>query len=87
MKIEVYGYDQCPFCLRAKQLLQEKGWDYIYYNIKTNPEYSNDLQKRLKNFGVNGSRITVPQIFINDDLIGGYTDLNSYVLQIDSGRT
>lgn len=87
MRIEVYGYDQCPFCLRAKQLLQEKGWNYIYYNIKTYPEYSDELQQRLKRFGMNGTRVTVPQVFIDDDLIGGYTDLNSYILQIDSGRS
>lgn len=85
MKIEVYGHDECPYCLRAKALLQDKGWNYIYYDIKRCPERAKELSNKMKSFGV--KNITVPQIFINEDSIGGFSDLTEYIADINDGRT
>lgn len=85
VKIEVYGHDECPFCLRAKSLLESKGWNYIYYNIKECPGSARELSDKMKALGIT-SGITVPQVFINGESIGGYTDLEEYAHTVDYGR-
>ncbi len=67
--VEIYSSNTCPYCVRAKQLLDSKGVDYVEYNI------SNDMEARAKMMErTNGAR-SVPQIFINDKHYGGCDDL------------
>ena len=68
-KIEVYTTDYCPYCVRAKSLLKNKGVEFKEIEVKTDQERL-DLVKKS-----NGMR-TVPQIFINDKHIGGFDDLH-----------
>ncbi len=73
--VEIYSSNTCPYCVRAKQLLDSKGVDYVEYNI------SNDLDARAKMMDrTNGAR-SVPQIFINDKHYGGCDDL--YALEAE----
>jgi len=73
--VEIYSSNTCPYCVRAKQLLDSKGVDYVEYNI------SNDMDARTKMMErTNGAR-SVPQIFINDDHYGGCDDL--YALEAE----
>jgi len=67
-KIEIYTKDYCPYCHRAKALLSHKGANFIEYDISADPEKASQMQQRAQ-------RRTVPQIFINDQHIGGCEDL------------
>lgn len=68
-KIEIYTWSSCPFCIRAKALLNQKGVDYTEYCIDGNERARAEMAERA-----NGRR-TLPQIFINDRHIGGCDDL------------
>lgn len=67
-KIEVYTTDYCPYCVRAKDLLKRKGIAFEEIMMSTQEERMALMEKA-------GGRRTVPQIFINDEGIGGYDDL------------
>lgn len=69
-KVEIYTWSTCPFCRRAKQLLNRKGVSYIEYKIDGDENARDAMVAR----GTNGKR-SVPQIFINDQHIGGSDDL------------
>lgn len=68
MKIEMYTQDLCGYCTAASKEFEERGWEYIGRNIK-HEDNKQELLKRLPNVK------TVPQIWIDDEHIGGYTDL------------
>ena len=69
-KVEIYSWQYCPFCIRAKSLLDSKGIKYKEYPIDGDPEARKAMQVRSK------GRNTVPQIFINDKSIGGCDELH-----------
>ncbi|WP_281811170.1 glutaredoxin 3 [Limnohabitans sp. MORI2] len=67
--VKMYTTAVCPYCIRAKQLLQSKGVTQIEeIRIDTNPE------QRAHMMEITGRR-TVPQIFIGDTHVGGCDDL------------
>jgi glutaredoxin 3 len=70
-KIEVYTSPFCGFCHQAKDLLEEKGAVFNEINIVAEPNRHEEMLKRA-----NGQR-TVPQIFIDNNHIGGCDDLYS----------
>ena len=70
-KIIIYTTETCPYCVRAKTLLQEKGLAYEEIRVDL------DERKREKMVAQTGRR-TVPQIFIDEKHIGGYDDLYQY---------
>ena len=67
--VEIYTWQTCPYCIRAKLLLWWKGVQYTEYKIDGNGGARVRMAARA-----NG-RKTVPQIFINDQHIGGCDDL------------
>jgi len=67
--IEIYSKDVCPYCTLAKRLLESKGQTYEEINLSTYPERTDEMLKRC------GGRMTVPEILIDDKLIGGFDDL------------
>lgn len=68
-KVEIYTKWSCPYCLRAKRLLDGKGVSYEEYDITMGgPQRAEMIQR------ANG-RITVPQVFIDGRHIGGSDDL------------
>ena len=67
--VEIYTRDLCGFCLRAKQLLKQKGWDFTEINISEQPEKRTEMEQRAE-----GAR-TFPQIFIDGEHIGGCDEL------------
>ncbi len=69
MKIEIYTTTTCPYCVKAKKLLQKKGLVFDEIDV------SNDSELREKMVEQAQGRRTVPQIFINDHPIGGCDDL------------
>ncbi|EIL96407.1 glutaredoxin [Rhodanobacter thiooxydans] len=68
-KIEVYSTAVCPYCVAAKNLLKSKGLEWTEVRVDT------DAAQRDAMLARSGGRRTVPQIFINDQHVGGYDDL------------
>ena len=68
-KVEIYTWSSCPFCIRAKGLLDKKGVEYTEYSIDGDEEARAKMRARA-----NG-RSSVPQIFIDDRHIGGCDDI------------
>lgn len=68
-KVEIYTWSRCPFCIRAKGLLKEKGIEFVEYGIDGDEEAREAMSVRA-----NGRR-SLPQIFINDRHVGGCDDL------------
>ncbi|MCG7984355.1 MAG: glutaredoxin 3 [Candidatus Thiodiazotropha lotti] len=67
--IAIYSTNQCPWCNRAKSLLQAKGLDYEEIDVSSD-------QARLVEMVERSGRRTVPQIFIDDIAIGGFDELS-----------
>lgn len=67
--VEIYTWQTCPYCIRAKMLLSWKGVKFTEYKIDGNEEARSKMAERA-----NGRR-SVPQIFINNQHIGGCDDL------------
>ena len=67
-KIEMYTSANCAYCVAAKNLLKSKGLDYAEIRIDTDPVRREEMLARAQ-------RRTVPQIFVNDRLVGGYDEL------------
>lgn len=73
MKIELYGAHWCKPCRDSKKLLESKNIEYAFYDVDE-PENHNKLTELL------GKKIdTVPKIFIDGKLLGGYLELSNYL--------
>lgn len=70
-KVEIYTWQTCPFCIRAKNLLVKKGVDFTEYSIDGDENAREKMAQRA-----NGRR-SVPQIFINDQHVGGCDDIHA----------
>lgn len=70
-KVIIYSTAICPYCVLAKQLLQEKNLAYTEIRVDLDPSEREDM------ITLSG-RHTVPQIFIDGKHIGGYTDLYAF---------
>ncbi|MEB3161182.1 MAG: glutaredoxin 3 [Synechocystis sp.] len=68
-KVEIYTWSTCPFCLRALALLKQKGVEFEEYCIDGDQVARDAMAERA-----NGRR-SLPQIFIDDQPIGGCDDL------------
>jgi glutaredoxin 3 len=70
-KIEVYTTAYCPYCRQAKSLLKQKGVAFEEIDV------SGDAAMREKMIELSGGRRTVPEIFINGKIVGGYDELRT----------
>lgn len=77
MKIEIYGKDGCTYCTLAKQHFDRHGLTYTYYDV-TAEGVKAELQARLP-AGVVLKQ--VPQIFIDNEHVGGYIDMTHWLLE------
>ena len=73
-KVEIYTKSNCSYCEMAKKYFDSQNIEYSLHDVE-NVETFNELLNR------NPSARTMPQIFINDQLIGGYTDLIEWLKQ------
>ena len=71
-KAVVWSKDSCPFCVQAKALLKQKGIEFEERNINT------DWTREQLLEAVPTAR-TLPQIFLDDKLIGGFTELRKHL--------
>jgi glutaredoxin 3 len=72
MKAIVWSKDACPYCVQAKTLLQLKGMEFEERNI------SKDWTREQLLEAVPTAR-TLPQIFLDDKLIGGFNELRQHL--------
>ncbi len=76
-QVTVYSGPSCPYCTKAKALLERKNIPFQEFNVKEDFSRLKEMLERT------GGRKTIPQIFIDDLHIGGCDDL--YALN-DSGK-
>jgi glutaredoxin 3 len=67
-KVVIYSTTVCPYCVQAKKLLDQKKVSYSEIYIDNDPAAREEMMQR-------SGRRTVPQIFINDQPVGGCDDL------------
>ena len=67
-KVLIYSKTYCPYCDRAKAMFKSKG---VAYEEIMLDDKDDEFAKLKQKTGM----MTVPQIFINDTLVGGYSDL------------
>ena len=72
-KIDIYTMTTCPYCVKAKKLLSTLGLTYTEHNVD---ESFDEMTKKLSE-KFNKTVMTVPQIIINDNYVGGYDDLEA----------
>ncbi len=70
-EVVIYTKPGCPYCIRAKALLDRKGATY------TEIVASNDPEKKAEMVERSGGAATFPQIFIDDQHIGGSDDIHA----------
>jgi len=68
-EVIVYGTAICPYCVRARSMLDKKGVNYKDVRLDQHPERRQEMETKA-----NG-RTSVPQIFIDDRHIGGFDDM------------
>jgi len=69
MQIDIYTSPLCGYCTVAKKLLVNKGVDFNEFDVLKNPSLKPTMIERSNGFK------TVPQIFINEQHIGGWEQL------------
>ena len=72
MKITIYTQDMCGYCTEAIKEFETRDWEYTSHNIKHPDNYDN-LKTLLPDVK------TVPQIWIDDEHIGGYDQLMEWL--------
>jgi len=71
MKAKLYTKPTCPFCIRAKELLTERGIEYEDIDVSKDPELRAEVAESVGGFR------TVPMIFLDEKFIGGFSDLQA----------
>jgi len=69
-RVRMYTTEWCGYCVRAKALLDKRGVAYEEIRMDDNPQFRRTLLDMT-------GRWTVPQIFVDDRPIGGYTELSA----------
>lgn len=66
--VVIYLTPICPYCVRARFLLDKKGVEYTVIDVATDTKLWDEMSRRSK-------RDTVPQVFIDDRHVGGFDDM------------
>ncbi len=77
MKAKVYGSSQCVWCDRVAKLLEDSGIDIEKIDISQGKEFIKEMQDAA------GKKVnTVPQVIIDDEYVGGYTETERFLNRI-----
>ena len=68
--VTMYATPYCPFCMRARQLLDAKGIEFTELRVDRDPSLRREMMER-------SGRRTVPQIFVDDSHLGGFDDMHA----------
>lgn len=71
MSVTIYTTPYCGYCLAAKRLLGDKGVGFTEIDVSAEPDRRAEMVQRA------GGRTTVPQVFVGDTHLGGFTDIAS----------
>lgn len=66
--IEIYTKDYCPYCTMAKDYFRNRNLEFTEIDLSKKPDELATLKERTHH-------MTVPQIFVDGEFIGGYTDM------------
>ena len=69
--VVIYTRQYCGYCSAAKALLEDKGVDYVEHDATGRPELRAEMIEKAR------GRSTFPQIFINDQHVGGCDDIHA----------
>lgn len=67
-KVKIYTTNFCSYCQSAKRFFEQKGWDYEEIDLSADNDLRMELSQKY-------SWRTVPMIFIDDEFIGGFSEL------------
>jgi glutaredoxin 3 len=70
-RVTIYTTNFCPYCVQAKRLLGERTIAYDEIDVASDDDKRAEMMERA------GGLRTVPQIFIDDEHVGGYTELRA----------
>ncbi|RKD95113.1 FAD-dependent oxidoreductase [Halopiger aswanensis] len=70
-RVEIYTKEDCPYCEKAKDLFDSKGIEYETYNVTGDDDLFEEMVERAD------GRKTAPEVFIDDELIGGWDDTSA----------
>ncbi|MCU4753283.1 FAD-dependent oxidoreductase [Halobacteria archaeon AArc-curdl1] len=70
-RVEIYTKTNCPYCEKAKDLFDAKGVEYETYNVTGDDKLFEEMVERAD------GRKTAPEVFIDDELIGGWDDTSA----------
>lgn len=73
MRVSIYTKDNCTWCVKAKELMNKIGINYI--ELKLDQDFTREQLRELIGEHL---PLTVPQIFIDNKRIGGYEDFAEY---------
>jgi len=71
MKVKIYTKPTCPFCVKAKAILQQKGIEFVDHDVSANPQLRAEISNSVGGYG------TVPMIFLDGKFIGGCSELQA----------
>jgi glutaredoxin 3 len=74
-KIQIYTKDYCPYCTKAKATLKREGWEFEEIDITKDPAAFDELKAK-------SNHMTVPQIFVDENFIGGSDDLDAKIEEV-----
>jgi thioredoxin reductase (NADPH) len=74
-QVTIYTKDNCPYCDKAKQFFTHAGIAFEEKNVGNNPAFLAEMLAKSK------GRKTVPEIFFDSELIGGWDELNALILK------
>ncbi|MEN9905624.1 MAG: hypothetical protein RLZZ555_2189 [Pseudomonadota bacterium] len=77
MNIVIYTKSNCPNCVTAKQLLKSKGLEFVEADVEKIPATMELLQRQFPEVR------QMPQVFINDQRVGGLAGLQAALKQIE----
>ena len=72
--VEIYSTAICPYCIQAKRLVGQRDWELKEYKVDEKTELREEMNVRA-----NKEVRTVPQIFVNGEYVGGYTDFVDFL--------
>ena len=73
----VFGKDRCPHCTRGKDYLDDAGIPYTYHDVVKNPGAMYEMLARVKPIIGEKTPVTTPQIWLDDEYVGGADDLGA----------
>ncbi len=75
MGFVIFGRKTCPYCIKARDLLQSHGIQFVFYDLTISNNEAYYVEK-FKSF-VPPSHTTVPIVFFDKCFVGGFTELNN----------